>query len=490
MRNTESDEYITIRRYKSKFSETVLHRVSVIGREKSFSRLAVECFVGSELGKLQVDHFNRNTDDNSKANLSAQGRLFQANNKNCQQPRDDGTHCGVFRVDTVKTPYWIASWSIITVDGPTATQKGKQRVYDHHYGGDSQESYKYAVEIRKRYVATTWMFLKMRSDDAEEAPIGTPVVLFTDGQSARPTQRLWCRPNKRDAIIKCVGIKSEPSISVGPKEEDSLSAKKKTKWSLYSTRGVSSVPVKMPPTAPPPSIGVGPKEEDSLSAKKKTKWCLNGYGDAPKKTGKFSREESDIIKAAIEEYCAPKNVDNKALGSICPKLKVAWLEVAKKLPDRSVDAIYFHARKQIQKSKKTDRFSREESDIIKASEADVVMNNDYIKGRYADVNNDHIKGQWADVEKLEMVSIIRCWLHNQTNVSTSTWVDYAELAKLVDELKIKLPWIMISKRMGRRSPPACYQQWKLFPFQAERRAALLAKSEEMKLYRQLIDQRR
>jgi hypothetical protein len=112
MRYTESDKYIGIQRYKSKFSASVVHRVSVGGLDKNFtrnnfSRLAVECFTGSELGKLQVDHFNRNTDDNSKANLSAQGQLFQASNKNCQQPRDDGTHCGVFRVDTVKKPYWL-----------------------------------------------------------------------------------------------------------------------------------------------------------------------------------------------------------------------------------------------------------------------------------------------------------------------------------------------------------------------------------------------
>jgi hypothetical protein len=119
MYNTENDCFVPIRRYKWKLVDWVQHEVSVKGKQESFSRLAVECFTGVELGSLQVDHFNHNRDDNSKDNLSGKGQLFQANNKKCQLPRDDGTHCGVLRRDNakVKLPHWMVTYSIQTPDG-------------------------------------------------------------------------------------------------------------------------------------------------------------------------------------------------------------------------------------------------------------------------------------------------------------------------------------------------------------------------------------
>jgi Myb-like DNA-binding domain len=92
------------------------------------------------------------------------------------------------------------------------------------------------------------------------------------------------------------------------------------------------------------------EEEDSSSAANANKWHQNGYGDVvPKQSGKFSREESDIIKAAIEDYCARKNTSVKALCSEREhkaNLKGAWMEIAKKLPDRSVQSVYRHGIRQ------------------------------------------------------------------------------------------------------------------------------------------------
>jgi hypothetical protein len=94
------------------------------------------------------------------------------------------------------------------------------------------------------------------------------------------------------------------------------------------------------------------------------------------------------------------------------------------------------------------------------------------------MSDDYVKGRWEDVETMELVSQIRCWLHHHTNGATSTLVDFAELAQLVDELKIQIPWSLISKRMGRRSRLACFKKWQKLTGEAEMRAAFRARSAE------------
>jgi hypothetical protein len=94
--------------------------------------------------------------------------------------------------------------------------------------------------------------------------------------------------------------------------------------------------------------------------------------------------------------------------------------------------------------------------------------------QYREMSDDYVKGRWEDVETMELVSQIRCWLHHHTNGATSTLVDFGELAQLVDELKIQIPWSLISKRMGRRSRLSCFKKWQKLTGEAEVRAAFRA----------------
>lgn len=107
---------------------------------------------------------------------------------------------------------------------------------------------------------------------------------------------------------------------------------------------------------PPERVAGQDEEEDDddddaeASANYTNKWHQNGYGHVvPKQSGKFSREESDIIKTAIEEYCGRKNITVKALCSEREHkadLKGAWMEIAKRLPERSVQSVYRHGIRQ------------------------------------------------------------------------------------------------------------------------------------------------
>jgi hypothetical protein len=94
--------------------------------------------------------------------------------------------------------------------------------------------------------------------------------------------------------------------------------------------------------------------------------------------------------------------------------------------------------------------------------------------QYREMSDDYVKGRWEDVETMELVSQIRCWLHHHTNGATSTLVDFGELAQLVEELKIQIPWSLISKRMGRRSRLSCFKKWQKLTGEAEVRAAFRA----------------
>lgn len=55
------------------------------------------------------------------------------------------------------------------------------------------------------------------------------------------------------------------------------------------------------------------------------------------KTGKFTKEETEIVKASVHRYCAAKQISVARLCSECDhkaELKGAWMEIAKDLPQR------------------------------------------------------------------------------------------------------------------------------------------------------------
>jgi Myb-like DNA-binding domain len=88
------------------------------------------------------------------------------------------------------------------------------------------------------------------------------------------------------------------------------------------------------------------------------------------------------------------------------------------------------------------------------------------------MSDDFVKGRWEDSETTELVSQIRSWLHHHTNGATSTLVDFTQLAQLVEEMKIQIPWSLISKRMGRRSRLSCFKKWQKLVSESEFRATV------------------
>ena len=91
--------------------------------------------------------------------------------------------------------------------------------------------------------------------------------------------------------------------------------------------------------------------EDSEQTPQHNKWSKNGYGNpVHKQSGKFSREESELVRKSVKEYCAAKQISTARLCSECDhkaELKGAWMEIAKALPHRSVQSVYRHGIRQL-----------------------------------------------------------------------------------------------------------------------------------------------
>lgn len=94
------------------------------------------------------------------------------------------------------------------------------------------------------------------------------------------------------------------------------------------------------------------QEHDADSAEVMNKWSKNGFGApvAAKQSGKFSKAESEKVRKAIAEFCDVRQITVARLCSECDhkaELKGAWMEIAKCLPERSVQSVYRHGIRQV-----------------------------------------------------------------------------------------------------------------------------------------------
>ena len=204
-----------------------------------------------------------------------------------------------------------------------------------------------------------------------------------------------------------------------------------------------------------------------------TKWSKNGFGAPVDVTsGKFSKEESEQVKKAIEEFCNAKQITVSRLCSECDhkaELKGAWMEIAKKLPHRSVQSVYRHGIRQCHPFKRGAWSEQECATLIdlvtrlgkKWSNIQSKLNRsaDSCRDKYREMSDEFIKGRWKEEETATLQRLIREHLNSQTKGATAAIEDMRELGKLVEESNIQISWSVISKRMGKRSRLSCFKKW-------------------------------
>lgn len=151
------------------------------------------------------------------------------------------------------------------------------------------------------------------------------------------------------------------------------------------------------------------------------KWSKNGFG-APvsKQSGKFSREESELVRKSVEEYCASKQIPIGRLTSECDhkaELKGAWMEIAKRLPHRSVQSVYRHGIRQLHPFKRGAWSENECQQLIElvqrmgkkwsAIQAKLNRSADSCRDKYREMSDEYIKGRWKEQETEVLKRLIR-----------------------------------------------------------------------------------
>eukprot|EP00522_Entomoneis_paludosa_P014476 CAMPEP_0172439974 /NCGR_PEP_ID=MMETSP1065-20121228/795_1 /TAXON_ID=265537 /ORGANISM="Amphiprora paludosa, Strain CCMP125" /LENGTH=350 /DNA_ID=CAMNT_0013188747 /DNA_START=50 /DNA_END=1102 /DNA_ORIENTATION=- len=197
------------------------------------------------------------------------------------------------------------------------------------------------------------------------------------------------------------------------------------------------------------------------------KWNKNGFGEpVAKQSGKYSKEESEQVRKAVEEFCAAKQISTARLCSECDHkadLKGAWMEIAKRVPHRSVQSVYRHGIRRLHPFKRgawSDAECNMLVDLVtrlgkKWSTIQGKLNRsaDSCRDKYREMSDEFVKGRWKDQETEILKNLIR------EQVGVSPQMDMNEVGIIVEEQNIQIPWSVISKRMGKRSRLSCFKKW-------------------------------
>jgi hypothetical protein len=204
------------------------------------------------------------------------------------------------------------------------------------------------------------------------------------------------------------------------------------------------------------------------NASSDNKWSKNGFGQGVTRpqTGKFSKEESEIVRKAVEDFCSMKQISVARLCSECDhkaELKGAWMEIAKRLPHRSVQSVYRHGLRQLHPFKRgawTEEECENLLDLVQrtgkkwaAIQQKLNRSADSCRDKYREMSDDYVRGRWKENETEMLKRLIR------EHLTADPTADIKELGKMVEGEGIKIPWSVISKRMAKRSRLSCFKKW-------------------------------
>jgi len=224
------------------------------------------------------------------------------------------------------------------------------------------------------------------------------------------------------------------------------------------------------------------------------KWSKNGYGQPcarPAKNGKFTAEETILVRQSIEEYCKSRNITSSRLCSECDhkaELKGAWMEIARALPHRTVQSVYRHGLRQLHPFKRGPWTDAECTDLLNlvhrlgkkwaAIQSKLNRSADQCRDKYREMSADYIKGRWNEFETKLLFQLVKEHLGiSSININSSSkskkdgkgggstkddpygLATIREISQMVERDEIVIPWSTISKRMVKRSRLSCFKKW-------------------------------
>lgn len=201
-----------------------------------------------------------------------------------------------------------------------------------------------------------------------------------------------------------------------------------------------------------------------------SKWSRNGFGEAcpvAPKGGKFTAEETQIVRQAIEVYCTAKNVPITKLCSECDhksELKGAWMEIAQKLPHRTVQSVYRHGIRQCHPFKRgpwTDEECAQLKELVKIHtkkwsmiQGKLNRSADSCRDKFREMSQDFVKGRWKESECSLLIRLVK-----EEIKPPNPNAEFAEIIDMIEKNNISIPWSLISKRMEKRSRLSCFKKW-------------------------------
>jgi hypothetical protein len=204
----------------------------------------------------------------------------------------------------------------------------------------------------------------------------------------------------------------------------------------------------------------------------KSKWWRNGYGvvlTSPK-NGKYSPEETKILKEAMADYCRTNKITPERLCDESDKrsdhLRGAWLQIAQTLPHRTLQSVYRHGIRIFHPFKRGQWSEAETNELL------VLVTNhgkrwayiqkklnrsaDSCRDKYREIWNDNLqKGKWTEEENRLLLK------HVREALKVNDDVPLKELQSLITQSKasrgsVALNWEAISSKMKNRSRLSCF----------------------------------
>lgn len=236
---------------------------------------------------------------------------------------------------------------------------------------------------------------------------------------------------------------------------------------------ISEEPAIIPTENQASHITTTASSSSGASHKPENKWSRNGYGvPINPHVGRFTMSESQIVKRAIESYCAAQNITP---GRLCSEadnrsdsLRGAWQDISKELPHRTVQSVYRHGLRLMhpfQRGPWTETETAELQRLVirygkkwSAIQAKLNRSADSCRDKYREFSNEFNRGRWKEEETHALMRHIRDYLkvdHEQY----ASQADMVRLAAWVEKKGMTLPWSVISKRLGNRSRLSCFKRW-------------------------------
>ncbi|GAQ91283.1 hypothetical protein KFL_007580010, partial [Klebsormidium nitens] len=188
------------------------------------------------------------------------------------------------------------------------------------------------------------------------------------------------------------------------------------------------------------------------------------------KYGAFSKEEDEIIRAAVAEYIEERNLGEDGIEKLLntrkhKEVQGAWLEIARCLPERSVKRVHARACRLLHGGNYKGRWSREEEERLQTLHAQLgpkwvqigsMMGRlpDACKDKWRIIGvTDKKKGQWSPKESEQLSRLVQESL-SQKRIRTS-------VERVVDGRQVRddIDWTAISARMGVRTANQCLRHW-------------------------------